>query len=175
MRRGFPASMLLLFSAFLFLSARVATAQSSANQGPQPITPAMEQKVDSMVQKLTLEQKIALIGGEDGVSIRQTAQHRFPAAEMLTAPWAYAPGVLRRPTLRVLAWQRAGTNRWRRKWVWDWARMRVHEALIFFSARGVNIYLCSDVTGATLSTLAKTPIWRDRSLSAISMACRARE
>ena len=70
LRNTFPACSLLLFSGFLLLGPVHASAQMSNNQGPQPITSAMEQKVDSMVQKLTLEQKIALIGGEDSMFIR---------------------------------------------------------------------------------------------------------
>ena len=102
MRRGFPVSMLVLFSAFLFLSVQQATAQSEKNQGPQPITPAMEQKVDAMVQKLTLEQKIALIGGEDGMYVRSEPSIGFPRLKMSDGPmgvrtWgpstAYAAGI----------------------------------------------------------------------------------
>ena len=102
MRRDFPASMLLLFSVFLFLSVQQAAAQFEQNQGPQPITPAMEQKVDAMVQKLTLEQKIALIGGEDGMYVRSEPSIGFPRLKMSDGPmgvrtWgpstAYAAGI----------------------------------------------------------------------------------
>ncbi len=78
------------------------TGQSAMNQGPQPITPAMEQKVDAMVHKLTLEQKIALIGGEDSMFIRSEPSIRFPRLKMSDGPmgvrtWgpstAYAAGI----------------------------------------------------------------------------------
>ena len=95
MRRTFCE--IALLSGFLLLGPVRASAQMSNNQGPQPITPAMEQKVDAMVQKLTLEQKIALIGGEDSMYIRAEPSIGFPPAEnVLTARWECAPGDLRR-------------------------------------------------------------------------------
>ena len=39
-------------------------------QGPVPVSPAIEQKADAMLAKMTLEQKIDLIGGEDWMYIR---------------------------------------------------------------------------------------------------------
>ena len=78
------------------------TGQSVMNQGPQPITRAMEQKVDAMVHELTLEQKIALIGGEDSMFIRSEPSIGFPRLKMSDGPmgvrtWgpstAYAAGV----------------------------------------------------------------------------------
>ncbi len=74
----------------LFLSGLAALAQpagqSVSNQGPQPITPAMEQRVDAMVRKLTLEQKIALIGGDDGSFIRSEPSIGFPRLKMSDGP-----------------------------------------------------------------------------------------
>jgi beta-glucosidase len=102
MRKAFPAGMLLMLSGFLLLGAAQATGQTPNNQGPQPITPAMEQKVDAMVQKLTLEQKIALIGGEDSMFIRSEPSIGFPRLKMSDGPmgvrtWgsstAYAAGI----------------------------------------------------------------------------------
>ena len=101
MRKAFPACMLLI-SIFILLVPVRASAQMSTNQGPQPITPAMEQKVDAMVQKLTLEQKIALIGGEDSMYIRAEPSIGFPRLKMSDGPlgvrtWgpstAYAAGI----------------------------------------------------------------------------------
>ena len=85
MRKVFRASVLLL-SGFLLMGLGRASAQMSSPQGPQPITPAMEQKVDAMVQKLTLEQKIALIGGEDSMYIRSRTEHWISAAENVGWP-----------------------------------------------------------------------------------------
>jgi len=47
--------------AALLLACTVIIAQQARAQGPQPITPAMEQRVDGMLRKLTLEEKIALL------------------------------------------------------------------------------------------------------------------
>ncbi len=106
MRRGFPASTLLLLPIAIFLAAIAAlaqvTSQPVANPGPRPITPAMEQKVNAMVQKLTLQQKIALIGGEDNMFIRSEPSIGFPRLKMSDGPmgvrtWgpstAYAAGI----------------------------------------------------------------------------------
>src|SRR6202044_3879784 len=87
---------------FLFLSPVRANGQMSNQQGPQPITPAMEQKAGAMVEKLTLEQKIALIGGEDSMFIRSEPSIGFPRLKMSDGPlgvrtWgpsmAYAAGI----------------------------------------------------------------------------------
>lgn len=102
MRKSLPTGMLLLFSAFLFLATTPGLTQSTENQGPRPITPAMEQRVDAMVQKLTLKQKLALIGGVDGMYIRSEPSIGFPRLKMSDGPmgvrtWgpstAYAAGI----------------------------------------------------------------------------------
>ena len=102
MQKTFPVCMLLLFSGFLLPGTVRAAAQMANNQGPQPITPAMEQKVDAMVQKMTLEQKIALIGGENSMYIRSEPSIGFPHLKMSDGPmgvrtWgpstAYAAGI----------------------------------------------------------------------------------
>jgi len=139
MRKIFPACMLLLFSGFLLLPVR-ATAQMSNVQGPQPITPAMEQKVDAMVQRLTLEQKIALIGGEDSMYIRSEPSIGFPRLKMSDGPlgvrtWgpstAYAAGIsLAASWDRALA-QKVGVG------LGEDARAR---GVNFLLGPGVNIY-----------------------------------
>jgi beta-glucosidase len=89
--------------AALLLAGIVIVAQQAIAQGPQPITPATEQKVDAMVKKLTLEQKIALLGGgDDGMSIRDEPSIGLPSLRMSDGPmgvrsWgsstAYAAGI----------------------------------------------------------------------------------
>jgi beta-glucosidase len=102
MRKALPGVTLLMLSGFLLLGAAQVTGQTPNDQGPQPITPAMEQKVDAMVQKLTLEQKLALIGGEDSMFIRAEPSIGFPRLKMSDGPmgvrtWgpstAYAAGI----------------------------------------------------------------------------------
>lgn len=85
------------------LAGNAALAQSAANtQAPTAITPAMEQKVDAMVHKLSLQQKIELIGGEDSMFIRSEPSIGFPRLKMSDGPmgvrtWgpstAYAAGI----------------------------------------------------------------------------------
>ena len=53
---------------FVFGSSHV-TIPSHA-QAAVPDSPAIEQRLDSMLKKLTLEQKLELIGGVDGMFIR---------------------------------------------------------------------------------------------------------
>ncbi|HWF66664.1 MAG TPA: glycoside hydrolase family 3 N-terminal domain-containing protein, partial [Acidobacteriaceae bacterium] len=103
MRRRLSALLLLLSSAVFASTAVLAQSVSqSTNQTPHPITPAMEQKVDAMVKKLTLDEKIALIGGEDGMFIRAEPSIGFPRLKMSDGPmgvrtWgpstAYAAGI----------------------------------------------------------------------------------
>lgn len=102
--RKICACLAILLSAILFSSAAFAQSdvQSTSDQGPQPVTPAMEQKVDAMVKKLTLEQKVALIGGENSMFIRAMPSIGFPQLKMSDGPmgvrtWgpsmAYAAGI----------------------------------------------------------------------------------
>lgn len=51
-------------------------------QGPMPDTPAVEKKVDAMVQKLTLKQKLELIGGVDSMFIRAEPSIGLPRLKM---------------------------------------------------------------------------------------------
>jgi beta-glucosidase len=71
-------------------------------QAPQPVTPAMEQRIDAMVKKLTPAQKIALLGGDEGMSIRSEPTIGLPSLRMSDGPmgvrsWgpstAYAAGI----------------------------------------------------------------------------------
>ena len=106
MLRGFFAVVLLLLPAVFVFAATAAPTQTGnlpgINQGPRPVTPAMEQKADAMVGKLTLEQKLALIGGEDSMFIRAEPSVGFPRLKMSDGPmgvrtWgpdtAYAAGI----------------------------------------------------------------------------------
>jgi beta-glucosidase len=140
MRRGFPIFTLLLLPVVFFLAATVALAQRVANQGPQPITPAMEQKVNAMVRRLTLEQKIALIGGEDSMFIRSEPSIGFPRLKMSDGPmgvrtWgpstAYAAGIGLAASWDTSLAQRIGVG------LGEDARAR---GVNFLLAPGVDIY-----------------------------------
>ncbi len=103
MRKGFPAFRLLLFSsAFVLATAAALPANHSAMaRGPQPITPAIEQKVDAMVHTLTLDQKIDLIGGDDmytrgepGIGLPRLKMSDGPLGVRTWGPsTAYAAGI----------------------------------------------------------------------------------
>jgi beta-glucosidase len=71
-------------------------------QAPVPDTPAIEQQVDAMIAKLTLQQKLELIGGVDSMFIRAEPAAGFPMLKMSDGPegvrtWgpdtAYAGGI----------------------------------------------------------------------------------
>lgn len=71
-------------------------------QAPVPDSPAIEQQVDAMVAKLTLEQKLELIGGFHDMFIRAEPSAGFPMLKMSDGPegvrtWgpdtAYAGGI----------------------------------------------------------------------------------
>lgn len=78
------------------------TPSASANQGPQPITPAISRRVDAMIEKLTLKQKIALLAGHDGMFTQAEPSIGLPSLKMSDASvgvrvWgpsiAYAAGI----------------------------------------------------------------------------------
>lgn len=71
-------------------------------QGPVPDSPAIEQRVEAMIGKLTLEQKLELIGGLNEMFIRAEPNAGFPMLKMSDGPegvrtWgpdtAYAGGI----------------------------------------------------------------------------------
>jgi beta-glucosidase len=84
----------------VFLAIPSLCAQTIA--GPVPDSPAIEQRVDAMIAKLTLEQKLELIGGVDGMFIRTEDSAGFPRLKMSDGPYgvrtwgpdtAYAAGI----------------------------------------------------------------------------------
>jgi beta-glucosidase len=84
----------------LFLAIPGLHGQTAA--GPVPDSPVIEQRVDGMLAKLTLEQKVDLIGGVDGMFIRPEDSAGFPRLKMSDGPYgirtwgpdtAYAAGI----------------------------------------------------------------------------------
>jgi beta-glucosidase len=127
------------FGASVFLGLSLATASSHA-QAPVSDSPAIEQKVDAMLKKLTLEQKLELIGGVDGMFIRAEDSAGFPRLKMSDGPYgirtwgpdtAYAAGIGLAATWDPSLAQRMGVA------IAQDARARgVH----FLLGPGVNIY-----------------------------------
>lgn len=79
-----------------------ASASLATSQGPGPLTPAIEQKVDAMIHKLTLQQKITLIAGIDHMFTHAEPSIGLPRLKMSDGPvgvrvWgpstAYAAGI----------------------------------------------------------------------------------
>lgn len=70
----------------LLVACMAVTVHPLEAQAPQPVTPAMEQRIDAMVKKLTLAQKIILLGGEDGLYLRGEPSIGLPRVKMSDGP-----------------------------------------------------------------------------------------
>lgn len=86
----------------LFAASVLLTCTAAIAQGPKPVTASMQQRADALVQKLTLEQKLDLIGGQDNMFIRAEPSIALPKLKMSDGPmgvrtWgpstAYAGGI----------------------------------------------------------------------------------
>jgi len=92
----------LMAPALILLNFAAACAQGQSPAGPPPITLVQEQKVDAMVHALSLQQKIDLLGGADGMAIRSVPEIGMRPLRMSDGPlgvrsWgtstAYAAGI----------------------------------------------------------------------------------
>jgi beta-glucosidase len=79
-----PHTRLLAVSALLSASALLSPALLA--QAPHPLTPADEQKIDSLVHAMTLDQKLDYIGGT-GFAVRAVPALQLPAFEMSDGPY----------------------------------------------------------------------------------------
>lgn len=125
---------------FTLFSANVLSAKPSVAQSPHPITPAMESQVNKMLSRLSLDQKIELLGGAPGMSIRAEPKIGMPALKMSDGPmgvrsWgpstAYAAGIGLAATWDTTLAQRVGGM------LGEDARSR---GVSFLLGPGVNIY-----------------------------------
>lgn len=72
-------------ASLIFLSASIAVPALSA-QAPVPDSPAIEQRIDTMLQKLTTEEKIHLIGGTEGFYTFAAPSIGLPQLKMSDGP-----------------------------------------------------------------------------------------
>ncbi|RXS94632.1 glycosyl hydrolase [Silvibacterium dinghuense] len=109
-------------------------------QEPSPDSPAIDQQADAMLKKLTLHQKLELIGGVEGFYIRAEPDAGFPKLKMSDGPlgvrtWgpdtAYAAGVA-----LAASWDPALAERTGEAFGQDARARGVH----FLLGPGVNIY-----------------------------------
>jgi beta-glucosidase len=84
------AAAVSLFSAILFSTILIAS--SAFAQAPQPETAAMRSRVDAIIKKMTLEQKLEYIGGT-GFAIRALPSLDLPAFEMSDGPFGVRSNV----------------------------------------------------------------------------------
>jgi len=109
--------------------------------GPSPDSPTVERRIDGLLHKLTLEQKVALIGGTDGFDIRAEPSIGLPALAMSDGPYgvrmggnystAYAAGIALAASWDPALARRVGAAMGRD------ARAR---GISFLLGPGVNIY-----------------------------------
>lgn len=124
--------------------------------GPAPDSAAVEHRVDDLLQKLTLEQKVALIGGSDGFDIRAEPSIGLPALGMSDGPYgvrmggkstAYAAGIALAASWDPALAQRVGAAMGRD------ARAR---GISFLLGPAVNIYR-SPVNGRNMEYYGEDP------------------
>lgn len=122
------------------LAAPLLHAQQPLSAGPVPDSPAIEKRVDAMIAKLTLEQKLELIGGQEDMFIRAEPDAGFPRLKMSDGPmgvrtWgpdtAYAGGIALAASWDPELARRMGVS------IGDDARAR---GVNFLLAPGVDIY-----------------------------------
>src|ERR1700756_5703067 len=74
------------FQLALIVFACLSSITPAQAQVPADSSPAIEAKVDAMLGKLTLAQKLALIGGEDDMYIRRMPEIGLPRLKMSDGP-----------------------------------------------------------------------------------------
>lgn len=82
MRKYSWMTLTILLSGFLHLTGFM----PASTQAPVADSPAIEKRVDQMLSKLSLEQKIRLIGGEDSLFIRSEPAVNFSRLKMSDGP-----------------------------------------------------------------------------------------
>ena len=74
------------FLAAFLCASLVSATQTASAQAPVPDSPAIEKRVDSLMAKLTLHEKISLIGGDEGMYIRAIPSIGLPHLRMSDGP-----------------------------------------------------------------------------------------
>ena len=122
---------LSLFTAFL-LSASCTLAQS-----PQPDSPALRARVDAIVQKMTLEEKLDYIGGT-GFAIRAVPRLNLPAFQMSDGPYGVRSNAGFPSTTYVsgIGLAARGTAIWRCRLAKELVAMRVR--VVFITCLGLE-------------------------------------
>lgn len=101
-RPNLPSPTTHRIAAILAIGLTLTVPNRVQSQAPVPDSPAIEQRVDAMIAKLSIEQKIDLIGGEDSMFIRAIPEINVPRPKMSDGPYgvrtwgpstAYAAGV----------------------------------------------------------------------------------
>ncbi len=142
-------------------AALLTVGMQSHAQAPVPDTPEIEQRVDAMVKKLTLEQKVRLLGGEDSVFSKGEPAVGFPRLKMSDGPigarfWgpitAYTAGIAMAATWDTDLAHRVGVA------IGDDSRSRGVNVLL---GPGVNIYR-APMTGRNFEYYGEDPFLSGR-------------
>jgi len=91
-------------------------------QAPVAATPAIEAKAQSMLAKLTLEQKIELIGGVDSMFTNAIPAINLPRFKMSDASVGVRTGDQPLPMRVELPWRQPGTATLPANWVRAWEK-----------------------------------------------------
>ena len=85
-RNTFPTQPFFSLSSICLLTFLLCCAGSAPAQAPAPDSPALEAQAHALVAKLTLEQKIELLGGEDSMFTRAVPAIGLPRFKMSDGP-----------------------------------------------------------------------------------------
>ena len=130
----------MVASLFLLMHAAVSTPAQSSSLAERPSPSALERSVDSILSRMTLEEKIDLLGGVDGFFVRAVPRLNLPRLKMADGPLGVrnfgpattmAGGIALTATWNPTLAERMGTELGR-----DARAKGVH----FLLAPGVNIY-----------------------------------
>jgi len=146
-----------------------------ATLAPAQTTPAeIESRVEAIVSKMTLEEKIDLLGGVDGSFTRGVPRLNVPRFKMADGPFGvrnFGPDTTVAGGIALAAsWNPHSPRRWGQ----NSAGMQGLKASIFFW-RLASIFIAHLGMAATLSILAKTRILPRVSLLDSSRVSKARE
>jgi hypothetical protein len=112
-----PVRILRVLAFFLAISAALCAAQA-----PAPLSPAIDAKAHELLAKLTLEQKVLLIGGVEGMFTNAVPSINLPRLKMSDASVGVRTWGRLRPTRAAPRWRPPGTRTLRAGWARAWAR-----------------------------------------------------
>jgi beta-glucosidase len=122
MRQPLAATSRVMITATLLMTSIVAYGQITVSNQQ-----AVDQRADDLVKKMTLDEKIELIGGDTPFRTHPISRLNIPYFQMADGPvGAHIP---------ASGWRHRGTTRWRYKLANSWDATRAHGARRFCLVR----------------------------------------